>query len=104
MAGYKNKFSNRKHAVGGIVASGMALISVLLFVLSVILSYKAEGFGGTSVGTVALLSLAFSVFGLIFGLTSYREINKYYTFSAVGSVASGIMVVFLIMLMVSAIV
>lgn len=98
MARYHSKFSNKKHSVGGVMATLMGVASIALFVIAVMESFSARGDGGTIVGSLAMLSLAFSVFGLITGLLSYREVDRYTTFSLSGSLICGIMTVLLIML------
>ncbi len=98
MARYKSKFTNKKHSVGGIVATVMGAFSIGLFVASVVESTKARGQGGMIVGSLAMLALAFSVFGLATGLLSYREIDRYTTFSRLGSILCGIMTVLLFMM------
>ena len=98
MAKYHSKFSNKKHSVGGVMATVMGVGSIVLFVFAVMESYRARGEGGTLVGSLAMLSLAFSFFGLITGLLSYREVDRYTTFSLTGSLICGIMTVLLFML------
>lgn len=98
MSKHKYKFTNKKHSIGGVISSLMALSAIVLIVLAVVRSFKARGIGGESVGILALLALAFSVFGFITGLLSYRENDRYYTFSFIGSLFNGVILVLLIML------
>ena len=95
MSKHKYKFTNKKHSVGGVAATIMAAAAIVLIVFSIVLSFKARGEGGS----LALMALAFSVFGLIIGLLSYREFDRYYTFSLIGSLINGIIIVLLIMLL-----
>ncbi|MEE0314451.1 DUF6142 family protein [Eshraghiella crossota] len=99
MSKHKYKFTNKKHSVGGVVATIMAVAAIVLIVFSIVLSFKARGEGGEIVGSLALMALAFSVFGLIIGLLSYREFDRYYTFSLIGSLINGIIIILLIMLL-----
>lgn len=99
MARRKYKFTNKNHAVGGIISTFMGLLSLALFSWSIVMSFQARGEGGTLVGTVALTSLAVAVFGCAIGLLSYREIDKYYTFSFSGSLMNGIMAVVMVLLL-----
>lgn len=98
MARYKSKFTNKKHSIGGIIATVMGTFSIGLFIASIVESALARGQGGMLVGSLAVLSLAFSAFGLVTGLLSYREIDRYTTFSRLGSILCGIMTILLFMM------
>lgn len=98
MAKHRNKFSDRRHSVGGVISSVMALASLSAFGYAVYRSYLARGEGDTLVGTYGLISLMLAFFGLITGLMSYREPDRYHTFSLIGSVACGIMTVLMVMM------
>ncbi len=98
MSKRKYKFTNKRHSVGGVLSSLMALAAVVLIIIAVIISFKAEGYGGEEVGTLSLMALVFSASGLVLGLLSYRETDRYYSFSFAGSLVSGIVTVLLVML------
>ena len=59
-------------------------------------SFKAQGYAGLKVGSLGLLSLFISVIGTIIGLLSFKEDDKFYTLSKVGSMLCGILAVFMI--------
>ena len=99
MARHKYKFADRKPTVGGIISTLMATGAAVLFVYAVKPSFDAGGNGGMTVGSYALSALALSVFGLIVGLLSYKETDRIYRFSFLGTLASGIMTVILVMLL-----
>ena len=73
MSKHKYKFTNKKHSVGGVAATIMAATAIVLIVFSIVLSFKARGEGGEIVGSLALMALAFSVFGLILYLFIDRK-------------------------------
>ncbi|MDD6339659.1 MAG: DUF6142 family protein [Butyrivibrio sp.] len=98
MAKHRYKFSDKKHSVGGAISTMLALAAVIFFVISVRFSFAARGEGGDNVGSAALASTAFAVFGLVVGLMSYKESNRYRTFSFIGSLSSGIMTIIMVML------
>ena len=100
MARHKYKFSNKKHSVGGVISTVMAVIAAVLFGRAVAISFGARGEGGMEVGSFALSALAVAFFGCIMGILSYRESDRYYTFSFIGALFNGIMAVILIMLFV----
>lgn len=103
MARHKYKFSNKKHSVGGVISTFMALIAIVLFGCAVVFSFRARGEGGMEVGSFALSALAVAFFGCIMGILSYRESDRYYTFSFIGALINGIMAIILIMLFVAGI-
>ena len=51
---------------------------------------------GLEVGSIGLLSLMFAIMGTFIGLISFKERDKFYTLSKVGSLLCGILAVFLI--------
>lgn len=98
MSKYRYKFSDKKHSVGGATSTMLALAALILFICSIRASYAARGEGGENVGSVAFASLACAVFGLVVGLMSYKESNRYRTFCFIGSLSSGIMTTIMVML------
>ncbi len=52
------------------------------------------------VGSFALSALAVAFFGCVMGILSYKESDRYYTFSFIGALFNGIMAIILIMLFV----
>lgn len=100
MARHKYKFSNKKHSVGGVISTVMAVSAAVLFVRAVVISFAARGEGGMEVGSYALSALAVAFFGCIMGLLSYKESERYYTFSFIGALFNGILTVVLAMLLV----
>lgn len=100
MSKHKYKFTNKKHSIGGVVSTFMALVAIVLIVISIMISFRAAGYGGEIVGTLALMAFVFSLFGLVTGLLSYREFDRYYTFSLIGSLLNGIITIALFMLIV----
>jgi hypothetical protein len=99
MSKRKYKFTNKKHSVGGVLSTLMALVAIGLIVVSIVISFKARGEGGAEVGTLSLMALVVSVFGLIMGLLSYREIDRDNSFSFMGSLLNGIITILLVMLL-----
>lgn len=100
MARHKYKFSNKKHSVGGVISTVMAVAAAVLFGRAVVISFEARGEGGMEVGSYALSALAVAFFGCIMGILSYKESERYYTFSFIGALFNGILAIILIMLFV----
>ena len=100
MARHKYKFSNQKHSVGGVISTIMGVFSLLLLIYSIYLSFKSRGVAGSIVGSITFGALAFSVLGCVMGLISFRESDRFHTFSFIGSLLCGIMTIIMIMLLV----
>ena len=89
----KYKFSDKRQSLGGIISTIMGLLALASLIYGVYISFKAQGYAGLKVG---LLSLFISVIGTIIGLLSFKEDDKFYTLSKVGSMLCGILAVFMI--------
>lgn len=100
MAKHKYKFSTKKHSVGGVVATVMFVCAIALFIWAINVSFQAQGKGGQVVGEIALTSFAVSIAGMIIGLISFKESDRYHTFSYVGALLNGIMSIIMFMLFV----
>lgn len=98
MAKHKYKFSTKKHSVGGVFSSIMFVGAMVLLIWAINVSFQANGKGGQVVGEIALTSFAVAIFGMIIGLLSYKESDRYYTFSFVGALLNGILSILMFML------
>lgn len=78
-------YTDKKHAVKGIIATGMAALAFVLFGVIVFLSYKQRGQAQMWIGSVALFSILLSLVGLILGLMSFKGEDNYKLFSQLGS-------------------
>lgn len=96
---HKYKFTDKSYSVGGIISIFMGLCSLVSFICAIVFSFKQRGNGGMIVGITALCSLMSALFGCIIGLLSYKEKDKYYTYSYVGSLFDGVMTILLISLL-----
>ena len=98
MAKYRYKFSTKKHSIGGVISTIMFVGALALFIWAVAVSFENKGKGGEVVGQIALSSFGVSIFGCIIGLLSYKESDRYYTFSFIGALSNGIMAILMILL------
>ena len=78
----KYKFSDKRQSLGGIISTIMGLLALASLIYGVYISFKAEGYAGLKVGSL--------------GLLSFKEDDKFYTLSKVGSMLCGILAVFMI--------
>lgn len=78
-------YTDKKHAVKGIVATVLALAALLIFGVIVYISFKNSGEAGMWIGSMALISILLGVVGLILGLMSFRKEDSYKLFAQIGS-------------------
>ncbi|PXV89065.1 hypothetical protein C8E03_10741 [Lachnotalea glycerini] len=86
------KFSNKSHAINGIISTILGAISFLLMIALVIVSYFFKGEAGVYIGSLGLTAFVIAVVGLAKGLTSFKERERYYLFSKIGSIFNAIMI------------
>ncbi len=78
-------YTDKKHAVKGIVATILAVAALLVFAAVVYISFKNGGEAEMWIGSMALISILFGVVGLILGLMSFKSENSYKLFAQIGS-------------------
>ena len=78
----KYKFSDKRQSLGGIISTIMGLLALASLIYGIYISFKAEGYAGLKVGSL--------------GLLSFKEDDKFYTLSKVGSMLCGILAVFMV--------
>ena len=92
----KYKFSDKSQTLGGTIATLMGLAAIASFGYGIYVSFQAKGGAGLQVGSFGLLSLMLAVIGTVIGLISFKEDNKFYTLSKVGTLMCGIMAVLMV--------
>lgn len=90
------KFSDKHQSLGGTISTILGIISLVLIIYGISISFKANGNGGAQVGGLALCSFILAVCGCIIGLISFKEEEKFYLLSKVGSLMCGLIAVFMI--------
>ncbi len=89
IAGYK--FSNKCHSGKGMLSLGFGAASLIILLGLIHWASKKQGNGSIYLGTIGLVSLVFSVIGLVIGLISFFEPNRYKLFCKIGSIFNIIM-------------
>lgn len=84
------KFTNKNNSRGGIIATVLGVIAIILLCIGIYISYANKGDAGIQVGMLGALSFIISGIGLINGLLSFKEKDRFYIFSFVGCGVSGI--------------
>lgn len=80
------KFTDKKHAKGGVISTVLGCISLLVFVILIYVSFRHGGNGGIYIGSIGLTGFIISVMGLIFGIMGFKEEDTYSLFSRIGSI------------------
>lgn len=84
-------FTNKHHSTGGIISIVIGSVSLILLCTGIYLSYRERGNAGSYVGLIGALVFIFSAFGLVKGLLSFREKERFYICSVIGSIINGIL-------------
>lgn len=86
----KYKFAKKEYAKNGRVSTWIAVVSAILFVVSVILSFAFRGQAGVYVGGIGLMSMLLALFGFFVGIKGYSEKGCSNIFCTVGAIANGL--------------
>lgn len=84
--GRKNSyiFTNKNHSQKGIMATILGVISLVSLIYAVVMSYKNNGAVPVQYGAAAFLVTIFALTGVVLGVISKTERDKYYIFSYLG--------------------
>lgn len=77
-------FTNKEHTRKGIMATILGIISMATLVYTVLMSYRQNGEVPRQYGAAAMLVMVFAFAGIILGVISRMERDKYYLFSYLG--------------------
>lgn len=92
----KVKFSDRHLSVGGVLSIILGSISILLIFIGIVMSFFYKGNAPLVVGAIGLSAFMFDIAGLVIGLYSFKESDKYYQVSIIGSMMCGITFIFML--------
>lgn len=90
---FKYSFVKKEDTEDGFASVVYAGISFVLFIVAALISFIFEGNAGSWVGVLGFMAVLFSVIGFLTGLKSFKERDKNYRFSAIGSLANGVILV-----------
>ena len=79
------KFTNKKHPLKGSMSFVLGVISLASILLAVYLTFMAHGTALKQYGTVVLVSILFSITGLVMAIMSLLE-QEIYRFFPIGGV------------------
>lgn len=87
-------FINNSYTAGGFISCFLMIIAFCLMFYCLLMSVRLHGNVGTKVGFFALFSFVFSLFGFWIGLNSFKEKEKSYFFTRIGSYLSLALILF----------
>ena len=92
---YRYAFARQKEAEEGCLATVLAGVSVVLFVIALVISCVSGGKGaaGPVMGGMSVCAALLSVYGFIQGIRGLSHENRSHTYSKAGAVANGIIMI-----------
>lgn len=85
------KFTNKNNTKGGIIATILASVSLIMLIAGIVVSFMNEGNAGLIVGAFGIGAFIFTTVGLIIGLRSFYEKDKFYIFSWIGTISNAVL-------------
>lgn len=82
--GHKFIFTNKFYSPKGIMATILGVLDLAVLIYLIFLTYQNEGVALARYGTTGLLITVFSFVGLILGILSKSEPDRFYLFSYLG--------------------
>lgn len=92
----KYKFSDKSQTLGGMISTVMGLAALVSFGYGIYIAFQAKGNAGLEVGSLDCSVSCFLLLGWLIGLLSFKEEDKFYTFSRAGSLMCGIFAIFMV--------
>lgn len=89
---YTYVYEETNHSGGGILATVLGGISLLIFVILVGICAVLEGAGGPWCGSIGFTAFVIAFYGMVKGLKSFHDQCKSYIFCKVGTLLCGFMV------------
>ena len=77
-------FTNKKHAEKAIMATILGIISTIALVAVIYLTYMQGGHAPANYGLTGLLIVIFSIVGLLLGIVSIMERDRFKLFPIIG--------------------
>ena len=90
---YRYTFAESEESSGGKMAARLALASAALLAASSLISLASGGQAGSFIGALGLMALLFAAYGFYVGMKSFGERGVLPTWSIIGSIVSGVLMV-----------
>ena len=86
-------FTNKTFSQKAIMSVILGIIGIASIIISIAFTYSNGGYATLEYGGVVLLCLIYGFAGLILGILSKREPDRYYFISYLGMVLNGVIIV-----------
>lgn len=83
-------FTNKEHSRKGVMSTVLGMISIVSFILVLFFSYQNEGVAEPRYAVALFLATIFSLVGIVLGILSKLEADKFYLFSYMGILLNGL--------------
>lgn len=92
---YRYAFARQKEAEDGVFSAILAGVSLSLFFIAVLVSciFRGAGVSGPVIGGLSICGILLAIYGFIQGLRSFSAKARSHTFSTVGSIANGVIMI-----------
>lgn len=89
----KISYIKKPLAKSGFICLGLSMVAFLLFLAGIGLSVRSQGNIPVGGAAVCFSSFLFAVFGIVYGVASFREEEKNYILAKIGAPVSGILLI-----------
>lgn len=81
-------FTNKKHTEKGIMSTILGILAIITLSTAIYLSYLNKGAASARYGAAALLAVIFMIIGIILGMWSTTEREKFRLFTVLGIITN----------------
>lgn len=85
------KFTDKHNTKGGKLSAALGIIAIGMFWFALRMAFDSKGNGDLTMGIIGTSSFILSTIGLILGLSSFKEEDKFYLFSWIGTILCALM-------------
>lgn len=78
----------KKYTKGGRISTLMGIINIMMIALCILISVLQKGNAGIYIGIIMLAIFISGVVGFVLGINSFKEENKFLTYSYIGTIAN----------------
>lgn len=93
-------FTNKSHPQKGIVSTILGGLDLICLFLVILLCFEQKGEASARFAVVAMFSFLFSCIGLVLGVMSRVEKDRYYLFPNIGIIANFMVLAFTIFMLI----
>jgi hypothetical protein len=86
-------FIEESPSKGGALSTRFAVVSLVLFIVCIAISFFQQGNAGIYVGVIAMCSMLLAGYGFYVGMKSFEEKHVSPTYSVIGATLSGVVMV-----------